>query len=79
MVVYVSSSRLKLVVGTALFLTFALTVALVVSGYVFPYSGGEPPRPKRLYLQVSLVQVYVYYIKPQIMSMVYVTKLPRYW
>ncbi len=43
MVVYVSSSRLRLVVGTALFLTFALTVALVVSGYVFPYSGGEPP------------------------------------
>ncbi len=51
--VYVSSTKLKRLVGAALLLTFVLSLALALSGYIFPYSGGEPPRPKRMFMVVG--------------------------
>lgn len=50
--VHLSSQRLSKLLGMVLCLTWLLTLLAVVCGSFFPYSGGDDPRPKRIFLQV---------------------------
>ncbi|CAI8010143.1 Endoplasmic reticulum metallopeptidase 1 [Geodia barretti] len=50
-VVYTASKRLRMLLAGCLALLYLTSLALSLSGAAFPYSGGEQPAPKRLFLQ----------------------------
>lgn len=52
--VHLTSKRLRVIMAGSLVLMYLAGLTLVLSGAVFPYSGGETPAPKRLFLQVSV-------------------------
>lgn len=52
--VHMASKRLRMVMAGCLVLMYLGGLVLAMSGAVFPYSGGEYPAPKRLFLQVSV-------------------------
>ena len=52
--VHLTSKRLRVIMAGSLVLMYLAGLTLALSGVVFPYSGGETPAPKRLFLQVSL-------------------------
>ena len=54
--VYTASKRLRKVMAVVLLLVYVSGLLVSISGAVFPYSGGESPTPKRLFLQVSLAK-----------------------
>lgn len=51
-VVYMATKRLRKVMGIGLLLLYIGGLTTSLSGYAFPYAGGESPTPKRLFLQV---------------------------
>ena len=61
--VYTASKRLREVMAVVLVLMYVSGLLVSISGAVFPYSGGESPTPKRLFLQVSLAKKHDYVFK----------------
>ena len=53
--VYMASKRFRKVMGVGLVVLYVGGLTVSLSGYAFPYAGGESPTPKRLFLQVGLL------------------------